>query len=69
VELVGTDSERIVASVSRLLTDEDEYRRRQIDSNPYGDGQAASRIADLIAQRAWDSSSHHSKLSIETELP
>jgi UDP-N-acetylglucosamine 2-epimerase (non-hydrolysing) len=69
VELVGTDSERIVASVRRLLTDEDEYRRRQIDSNPYGDGQAASRIADLVAQRAWDSSSHHAKLSIETELP
>ena len=47
-ELVGTDAARIVERISRLLTDEAEYRRRQIDANPYGDGQAAGRIVDLM---------------------
>ena len=37
-----------------FLTDRDEYSRRQIDVNPYGDGKAAERIADLIARRAWE---------------
>jgi UDP-N-acetylglucosamine 2-epimerase (non-hydrolysing) len=52
-ELVGTDAERIVASVSRLLTDPAEYARRQIGHNPYGDGRAAERIAALIATADW----------------
>ncbi len=54
VELVGTDRDRIVDRVSLLLTDSQEYARRQIETNPYGDGHAASRIADLIRQRAWE---------------
>lgn len=54
VELVGTDCDRIIERVSLLLTDESEYARRQIDQNPYGDGRASQRIADLLARRAWD---------------
>jgi UDP-N-acetylglucosamine 2-epimerase (non-hydrolysing) len=53
VELVGTSAEAIVAGVTRLLTDPDEYRRRQLDRNPYGDGRAAERIIDLVVARAW----------------
>lgn len=53
VELVGTDAEAIVAGVSRLLTDPVEYARRQLERNPYGDGQAAERIIDLVVARAW----------------
>ena len=53
VELVGTDPQRIVNRVTLLLEDEDAYRARQIDENPYGDGRAAARIVDLIAARAW----------------
>ncbi|MFN9974758.1 MAG: UDP-N-acetylglucosamine 2-epimerase, partial [Phycisphaerae bacterium] len=53
VELVGTSPERIVSGVSRLLTDEVEYARRQIATNPYGDGKASQRIASLIQSRAW----------------
>lgn len=54
VELVGTDVERIVDRVSLLLTDEAAYRARQIAQNPYGDGHAAERIADLmLAQGGW----------------
>lgn len=53
VELVGTDSPRIVAAVSRLLTDPHEYARRQIDISPYGDGHAAERIVDLTLAQHW----------------
>ncbi|MCL4119601.1 UNVERIFIED_CONTAM: hypothetical protein GTU68_055936 [Idotea baltica] len=53
VELVGTDTGRIVESVSLLLTNQQEYQRRQIDDNPYGDGKASARIADLIARQSW----------------
>ncbi|MBW3540038.1 MAG: UDP-N-acetylglucosamine 2-epimerase (non-hydrolyzing) [Planctomycetes bacterium] len=48
VELVGTSVKRIVASTTRLLTDEAEYARRQIDHNPYGDGRAAERIVERM---------------------
>ncbi|MFK7821265.1 MAG: non-hydrolyzing UDP-N-acetylglucosamine 2-epimerase [Planctomycetaceae bacterium] len=54
VELVGTDRDRIVERVSLLLTNETEYASRQIDENPYGDGKASQRIADLLANRAWE---------------
>lgn len=54
VELVGTAHELIVRRVSELLTDESEYAKRQIETNPYGDGQAATRIADLLAASAWE---------------
>ncbi len=52
--LVGTSPERIVAAVTRLLTDPAEYAACQIDRNPYGDGQAARRIVDLLERRAWE---------------
>jgi UDP-N-acetylglucosamine 2-epimerase len=52
-ELVGTDRRRIEQSVALLLSDSSEYRRRQIDANPYGDGHASRRIVDLILQHAW----------------
>jgi UDP-N-acetylglucosamine 2-epimerase (non-hydrolysing) len=53
VELVGTDVSRIVARVSSLLTDPDDYARHQIDDNPYGDGHAAQRILTLMRQQEW----------------
>ena len=52
-ELVGTDGARIEQRVALLLTDQAEYRRRQIDANPYGDGHAARRIVDLMLRRSW----------------
>lgn len=44
LELVGTDTARIVTSVSRLLDDTEYYARRVSRRNPYGDGRAADRI-------------------------
>jgi UDP-N-acetylglucosamine 2-epimerase (non-hydrolysing) len=48
VKLVGTDEERIVSEVSRLLEDPAEYARMTRVHNPYGDGQASRRIADIL---------------------
>lgn len=48
VELVGTDKDKIVKQVSLLLNVEHEYKRRQIEKNPYGDGRAAERIVNLM---------------------
>ena len=47
--LVGTGPERIVAAVSALVTDEARYKRMATPSFPFGEGDAAVRIADVIA--------------------
>ncbi|TWT34011.1 UDP-N-acetylglucosamine 2-epimerase [Posidoniimonas corsicana] len=47
--LVGASTDRIVDEVALLLGDEGELARRRPTTNPYGDGQAAQRIAALIA--------------------
>ena len=44
VKLVGTDRQRIIDEVTRLLTDEEAYHAMSRAHNPYGDGKACSRI-------------------------
>jgi len=46
--LVGTNREVIVSTVGELLEDEDAYKRMTEADNPYGDGEASGRIADII---------------------
>jgi len=48
VRLVGTDREDIVAQVTRLLYDEEEYQAMSRAHNPYGDGKACERILDAL---------------------
>lgn len=48
VRLVGADRERIVASVTELLDDEDSYRSMARALNPYGDGKACERIINVL---------------------
>jgi UDP-N-acetylglucosamine 2-epimerase (non-hydrolysing) len=48
VKVIGTDEERIVAEVARLLTDKDAYCAMQRPINPYGDGHAARRIRQAL---------------------
>lgn len=50
--LVGTDPDRIVAEATRLLVDPAEYARRSRLRNPYGDGQAAGRIREILEREA-----------------
>jgi len=47
--LVGTDPERILAEAVRLLTDRRYYESMSHKPNPYGDGQAAARIVEVLA--------------------
>jgi UDP-N-acetylglucosamine 2-epimerase (non-hydrolysing) len=49
--LVGADAAVIVAETRRLLDDPDAYRRMAAAHNPYGDGTASRRIAQLVAAR------------------
>ena len=50
LKLVGTEEERIYTSFSQLLDDEDEYNKMAKATNPYGDGFASKRIADVICK-------------------
>ena len=48
LKLVGTDEEVIYTEFKRLLTDQDEYETMSKAVNPYGDGYACRRIADIL---------------------
>jgi UDP-N-acetylglucosamine 2-epimerase (non-hydrolysing) len=48
--LVGTNADRIVAQASHLLDDPREYSRMSNASNPFGDGNAARRIVEILAR-------------------
>ena len=48
--LVGTTRARIVDEAERLLNDPAAYAAMSRAHNPYGDGHAAARIADVLAR-------------------
>jgi len=48
VRLVGTDRQRIVEEVTRLLRDNDAWQAMSRAHNPYGDGQACERILHAL---------------------
>lgn len=48
LKLVGTEEETIYNSFKLLLEDKDEYEKMSKASNPYGDGFASARIADIL---------------------
>lgn len=48
LKLVGTDEEVIYNIFKLLLNDEKEYEKMSHASNPYGDGLASRRIADIL---------------------
>ena len=50
LKLVGTDEEVIYRSFKQLLEDEAEYAAMSNASNPYGDGFACKRIADVLCR-------------------
>ena len=48
LKLVGTEEEVIYHNIKLLLEDEQEYAKMSNASNPYGDGFASKRIADIL---------------------
>lgn len=50
LKLVGTDEEVIYDNFSQLLNNENAYKKMSHAQNPYGDGLACKRIADILDQ-------------------
>ena len=50
VKLVGAQADRIVAEATTLLSDEGAYEAMASVANPYGDGQASTRIVERLAE-------------------
>ncbi|MBQ3641854.1 UDP-N-acetylglucosamine 2-epimerase (non-hydrolyzing) [bacterium] len=48
VKLVGTDKNKIISHVQKLLSDKNEYKIMSEAINPYGDGLASKRIVDVL---------------------
>lgn len=48
LQLVGTEEERIYAACKTLMTDAAAYEKMAKAANPYGDGLASKRIADIL---------------------
>ena len=53
LKLVGTDETVIYNNFKELLESEEAYNAMSHASNPYGDGQACRRIADILEDK-WD---------------
>lgn len=51
VRLVGTDQNKIVQEVSRLLKDEEHFNTMSRAHNPYGDGKAVMRILEFLKEK------------------
>ncbi len=54
LKLVGTDEETIYKNFKLLLEDKNEYEKMSKACNPYGDGKACKRIADILEFEKYD---------------
>lgn len=54
LKLVGTDENDIYKMFKLLLEDHDEYKKMSISCNPYGDGHASERIADILEGKNYN---------------
>lgn len=48
LRIAGTDEEKVYLACKNLLCDEAEYAKMSAAENPYGDGKASRRIADIL---------------------
>lgn len=48
LKLVGTNTKDIYENMTKLLDNKEEYEKMSKASNPYGDGTASKKIADII---------------------
>jgi UDP-N-acetylglucosamine 2-epimerase (non-hydrolysing) len=51
LRLVGTNEDTIYKNFKELLTDKNAYEKMTKASNPYGDGHASERIADILTEK------------------
>ncbi len=51
VKLVGTDRDKIISEVSRLLDNKAYYEEMSKATNPYGDGMACERIVNYLSEK------------------
>lgn len=51
LKLIGTSEETIYSELQHLLSDSSAYEAMARASNPYGDGHACERIADILCRR------------------
>ena len=51
LKLVGTEEENIYKNIKVLLNNKEEYEKMSKASNPYGDGFASKRIADVLENK------------------
>jgi len=54
LKLVGTDEETIYKNFKLLLEDKDYYNTMSNACNPYGDGKACKRIADILEYGVYE---------------
>jgi UDP-N-acetylglucosamine 2-epimerase (non-hydrolysing) len=52
LKLVGTNTDKIFAAFDLLLNDSNQYKIMSTTANPYGDGQASIKIADILEQKS-----------------
>lgn len=53
LRLVGTSEEKIYKSFKELLDDPEAYKKMSTACNPYGDGHACERIADILEGKEY----------------
>ena len=51
LKLVGNEEESVYQGFKLLMTDQHEYETMSHTANPYGDGHACERIADILTER------------------
>ena len=54
LRLVGTDEETIYSTFKLLLENQEEYDKMSHACNPYGDGHACERIADILEGKEYE---------------
>lgn len=53
LKLIGTKEMDVYQSTMQLLTDQDIYQEMSQSVNPYGDGNTASRIVNILIEQKW----------------
>jgi UDP-N-acetylglucosamine 2-epimerase (non-hydrolysing) len=68
VELVGADTELLVARANRLLDDRAAYDAMSFAHNPYGDGTAADRIVRLLKPHTGITGGERTRAAAATDI-